>query len=356
MGSAIVLIVVLSMYTLQSAKCDCTGKADIIFAVPGNLDIPGEEFFPFERFLVMLVDHFVLRADNINVGLVLYGNEPIAVSYPQPFRDQAATNARITLMSQRSLYVNKMYGKSDVTGALTLMRHMFQNPAGFPLVMPRPGVKKIGVLFTYGRMDVQETQAAVNATYGIKSDNVTMYVIGRAPIGPEFLEFGSDPCKLFSMASFIDGLPSLLPYLGSSICTALQPSINVTEQNCFPKFWQPDPNPPVVCPTLNAMFQDPYNCAYYYKCFQNIPIREACPDNMLFDNNIKTCNLKESVGCFTQVQCPQPVGLFRHPFDCTKFVNCFDNIPYIQKCNAMLYFDEDEKRCRDRTMVNCPVH
>lgn len=200
-------------------KCDCPGKADIIFAIPGSYDIPGEEFFPFERFLVMLIDHFVLNVDNINVGLMLYGNEALALTYPQPIKDQAAINARITLMTQRSFYGNKMLGVSDVTGALILMREMFRRPASFPLIPPRPGVKQIGVLFTYDRVADHEILAVVNASRDIKSDGVTMYVIGRSPIGREFLEIGSDPCKLFSMSSYINGLPSLLPYLGSSICT-----------------------------------------------------------------------------------------------------------------------------------------
>jgi len=199
---------------------DCSGKADIIFAVPGSIGIPQEEFFPFERFLIMLLDHFKMDQNNINIGLILYGREPKAMSYPQPFKDQSQTNARITLLTQRQLYLNQLHGPSNVAGALRLMRVMFRNPTEYPLARARPGVRKIGVVFTYGMVPQSNTNDVISTANDIKGDGAEMYVIGRRRIGPEFSHIGSDPCKLFSMNSFIDGLPSVLPYLGSSICTS----------------------------------------------------------------------------------------------------------------------------------------
>ena len=202
-----------------SAYGDCGGTADVIFAVPGSWSVPGEEFFPFETFLTMLADYFVMDRDNINVGLILYGKEPIAISLPQPFKDQAETNTRITLLTQREAYADTMSGTPDVQGALRLMRHMFTNPAGYPSQRPRPGVTQIGVLFTYGSAPSGSYDEIVNLANEIKDMGVVMYAVGRSKVGPEFAKIGSDQCKLFSMDSFTNGLPSVLPYLGSSICT-----------------------------------------------------------------------------------------------------------------------------------------
>jgi hypothetical protein len=56
------------VFILYLVSADCGGSADVIFAVPGNGKIPGEEFFPFEKFLTMLVDYFRIDRDNVNIG------------------------------------------------------------------------------------------------------------------------------------------------------------------------------------------------------------------------------------------------------------------------------------------------
>jgi hypothetical protein len=98
----------------------------------------------------MLVDYFRIDRDNVNIGLILYGKEPIAMSWPQPTKDQTKTNTRISLLAQRESYARKLSGTTDVPGALRLMRHMFRNPSGYPLQQPRPSAKQIGIMFTYG--------------------------------------------------------------------------------------------------------------------------------------------------------------------------------------------------------------
>ena len=197
----------------------CPGKADVVFAIPGSDKVPGQEFFPFERFLINLVSYFQLDPENVNVGLIVYGKEPVAVSWPQPFKTQKQVNTRITLMSQRPLYYDRLNGGNDVAAAITLMRNMFRNPTGHPLQMPRFGVKKIGVLFTYDSVPTQEKLRVIEAADDAKREGITMYAVGKGRAGPEFSSIGSDYCKSFSMGRFIDGLPSVLAYLGSSICT-----------------------------------------------------------------------------------------------------------------------------------------
>lgn len=199
----------------------CPGKADIVFAIPGSDKVPGQEFFPFERFLISLISYFQLDPDNVNIGLIVYGKEPVAVSWPQPFKTQTQVNTRVTLMSQRPLYYSQLNGGNDVPAAITLMRHMFRNPTGYPLQTPRSGAKKIGVLFTYNSVPESERSQVVEAAEGAKADGITMYAVGKGQAGPEFSSIGSDYCKSFSMGRFIDGLPRVLAYLGSSICTGI---------------------------------------------------------------------------------------------------------------------------------------
>ena len=84
---------------------------------------------------------------------------------------------------------------------------------------PRRGVMKIGGIFTWGAQPIDAFDDVIRASDDLRMDGVTMYAVGRSPIGPEFARLATDECKLFSMGNFQEGLPSVLPYLGSSICT-----------------------------------------------------------------------------------------------------------------------------------------
>lgn len=138
-------------------------------------------------------------------------------------------------MSQRSMYAEHLNGGNDVAMAITIMRHMFHAPSGMPAPGARPGVKRIGVVFTYNNVEPSERQRVVDAARDAKSDGIILYAVGKGRAGPEFGAIGSDYCKSFSMGRFIDGLPSVLAFLGSSICSEMDPTVNVTAQNCFPR-------------------------------------------------------------------------------------------------------------------------
>lgn len=229
----IILLFVLLLLLLFTGQCP--GKYDIIFAVPGSDLVPGQEFFPFERFLINLISYFQLDADNVNVGLILYGREAVPINWPQPFKGSKQINTRITLMSQRGLYAEQLNGGNDVGMAITVMRHMFHSPSGMPAPGPRPEVQRIGVVFTYNKVEASERQRVVDAARSAKAEGIVLYAVGKGRAGPEFGAIGSDYCKSFSMGRFIDGLPSVLAFLGSSICSEMDPTVNVTAQNCFPR-------------------------------------------------------------------------------------------------------------------------
>lgn len=167
----------------------------------------------------MLTDYFQIDRDNVNVGLILYGREPVAISWPQPMKDQTQTNTRISLLAQRELYNGKLKGAADVKAALYLMRQMFRNPSGYPLVLPRPDTKQIGVMFTYGSVQADMIPDVIAATKQFKEAGIDMYSVGRMPNGEWFPEIASHKCNVFSMESYSEGLRGLLPYIGSSICT-----------------------------------------------------------------------------------------------------------------------------------------
>ncbi|KAG0700417.1 Peritrophin-1 [Chionoecetes opilio] len=53
-------------------------------------------------------------------------------------------------------------------------------------------------------------------------------------------------------------------------------------------------------------------------------------------------------GSVCDVTCPTPVGLFPHPWECTEWVHCDHNIPYVKDCPAGLHFNaqlKDAKEC-----------
>ncbi|KAL3856156.1 hypothetical protein ACJMK2_010942 [Sinanodonta woodiana] len=349
---SIPVILLLSIAT-ATVKCQCPGVADVIIAVPGSDTVPGQEFFPFEQFLIKLVSFFQISEDQFNIGLIIYGKEAVAISWPQPFKTRAQTNTRITLMSQRKTYANKLDGGNDVAAAINLMRQMFSDPSGYPLRRKRNGAKKIGIVFTYG--PAGNYQLVIEAARKAKAEGVVMFAIGKGT-GREFPEIATDYCKLFSMGRFIDGLPSVLSYLGSSICTELDPMVNVTTQNCFPVMHAPKEDDPVHCVSMSSIFQDPSNCAYYYHCLYMQPVREKCPPEMLFEPMAFNCNYKEAVSCYTNIICPKNEGLFPHPTDCNKFVNCFDFIPYVQMCPSGLRYNAAIKSCDEPRKVTCPVY
>ena len=203
--------------------------------VPGSEIVPGHEFFPFERFLINLISYFELDENNVNVGLILYGKNALPFSWPQPVKNHKQINTRITLMSQRGAYAEKLNGKNDLAAALDLMRNMFAKSVVNAVNGKRKHVRSIGVVFTYDAVEESERQDVIDAAEAAKRDGITMYGVSKGRPGPEFSHIGSDYCKSFSMGRFIDGLPSVIAFMGSSLCSEMDPNVNVTELNCFPR-------------------------------------------------------------------------------------------------------------------------
>ena len=123
----------------------------------------------------------------------------------------------------------------------------------------------------------------------------------------------------------------------------------------FPELYQRKKPEPINCSPKSVIFEDPDNCAYYYHCIFGKPVREKCPLGMLYDPMAQSCNWKDYVSCYSDIVCPQKEGLFPHPTDCNKYVNCFDFRPYIQPCPSGLWFDVKTGGCEEAHTVACPV-
>ncbi|XP_073838025.1 peritrophin-1-like, partial [Musca autumnalis] len=56
----------------------------------------------------------------------------------------------------------------------------------------------------------------------------------------------------------------------------------------------------------------------------------------------------------TQVKCPPGAsGLYPHPYDCTKFLQCANGITYIQDCGPGTGFDSAMKVCDYKEKIHC---
>ncbi|KAG0711136.1 putative chitinase 10 [Chionoecetes opilio] len=58
-------------------------------------------------------------------------------------------------------------------------------------------------------------------------------------------------------------------------------------------------------------------------------------------------------GHVCDVTCPTPVGLFPHPRECTEWVHCDHNIPYVKDCPAGLHFNAQLKVCDWPASAGC---
>lgn len=58
----------------------------MIIAVPGSSLVVESEFDVLEEHIIELLRFFEISVDDFNIGLVLYGQSPIPILYPQPFK------------------------------------------------------------------------------------------------------------------------------------------------------------------------------------------------------------------------------------------------------------------------------
>lgn len=55
----------------------------------------------------------------------------------------------------------------------------------------------------------------------------------------------------------------------------------------------------------------------------------------------------------TSFECHEQDGLFLHPLDCKKFVNCTKGVPTLQSCPPKRHFNNETKKCESPCKAYC---
>ena len=129
---------------------------------------------------------------------------------------------------------------------------------------------------------------------------------------------------------------------------------------------------------LGDYHRHPTNCAWFIQCAPYGPQEMPCGPGTIWDQDILTCNHESITKCITGnypskvggtcgngqmptkgpitiatkpskpinsskpdtcIKCPDFNGLYPHPSECTKWVHCNNDIPYVKDCPAGLHFN-----------------
>ncbi|KAL5015935.1 hypothetical protein ScPMuIL_005524 [Solemya velum] len=360
------LVVVLGTASSQGAT-RCPGPADIVLMVQGSSAIPHTEFELIENLLTDILSYLVIDKNNFRVGLILFGRRPIVMNGLQPFKNRTQLNTLISLMTQRDVHGAMLDGDADIEAAMNEMRSLFTLHALSSQLKNQPiPSKKIGVLFTYTNSSLPPVgsigRTSTIATAGkAKQEGITLISVVTGSGADDILGMASDECKMFSANGIWSGLVALVPSIANSICFVAskqypgyaEPDASGSCAHSAATKYQAEEPTRFVCPDLWGIFSDPENCAYYYTCSAGRPRRNLCRNGDLFDTHSNTCNHKDAVTCYSEISCASLNGLFPHPTDCHKFVNCYGGIPYIQECSWNLIFDAKTKICLREGETKC---
>ncbi|XP_076315203.1 uncharacterized protein LOC143227818 isoform X3 [Tachypleus tridentatus] len=118
---------------------------------------------------------------------------------------------------------------------------------------------------------------------------------------------------------------------------------------------KPDPEPEipddkVTCDCDCCFLPVKGDCAAYIRCEGGIAYHGRCRGNLLFNRDVENCDLPENVLCEDKPKdpnynCTSEFGLFPHPKDCGKFIQCSHWIPHVMNCPSKLHFNPAIKVC-----------
>ncbi|XP_061402940.1 uncharacterized protein LOC133338851 [Musca vetustissima] len=129
----------------------------------------------------------------------------------------------------------------------------------------------------------------------------------------------------------------------------------------------------VKCPAgASGLYPHPYDCTKFLQCANGITYIQDCGPGTGFDSNLKVCDYKEKIHCVPgsswgstlvvteyeaadeNVQCaPGANGLYPHPQDCEKFLQCSNGQTFIQNCGPGTGFDSLRLVCDYKEKVHC---
>lgn len=138
-----------------------------------------------------------------------------------------------------------------------------------------------------------------------------------------------------------------------------------------------DESPKAECPTdFTGLVAYAFDCRQFLNCWHGRGSVQSCPPGTMFNPRNLECDHPSKVKCqpfdgFAQqsrrspaygrsqrqqqsIQCEQGAsGLFAHPYDCTKFLNCDHGRTFIQECGPGTMFNDLFKVCDWPHKVDC---
>jgi len=105
----------------------------------------------------------------------------------------------------------------------------------------------------------------------------------------------------------------------------------------------------------DGMYPHPAECARFVGCRNEQATFYRCPDPLLFDPIMETCNIPEETNC--RITCINgPEGLSPHPYYCDYFMICSSgggNDPEVFRCPPPLLFHKERLQCTFPEDVTC---
>lgn len=138
----------------------------------------------------------------------------------------------------------------------------------------------------------------------------------------------------------------------------------------------------IVCPTgVTGLHPHPHDCTKFLQCANGQTYIQDCGPGTAFDRTNQICDFKHKVNCASSssassskseksygehavnvgqttksrnVECPHGVsGLYAHPYDCEKFLQCSNGETFIQNCGPGTGFDSVRLVCDYKEKVQC---
>lgn len=129
----------------------------------------------------------------------------------------------------------------------------------------------------------------------------------------------------------------------------------------------------ISCPPgASGLYPHPNICTQFLQCSNGVTQIQDCGPGTAFDSQRKVCDVMQNVICASSggsgssktqksyssnsnsIKCPSGAsGLYPHPYDCTKFLQCANGATYIQDCGPGTGFDSIHKVCDYKEKVNC---
>lgn len=123
------------------------------------------------------------------------------------------------------------------------------------------------------------------------------------------------------------------------------------------KPYNKDPPPEGECDCKCCMKPVSGDCAAYFRCENRKKYYGRCTGGLMFNPKIETCDLAENVDCGDKpdfgFKCNTVFGLFSHPNNCTKFIQCANWRPHVKDCPSGLHFNNVLKRCDWPCIARC---